>query len=243
MNIGQDFQKFTKNISEQDMIDYTKKIVKSSQTPMILEEREMRAYTMSVFDRLMMDRIIWIAGPVESRMSAIVEAQLMFLDSIEKKDITMYLSTPGGSVNAGLGIVSAMNMIKSDVSTICMEMCASMGSVLLSSGTKGKRHITLFGEVMTHMVSHGIEGNVQDTRISHLQAEKYNYILFKLLAKNCGKTFEELYELSRRDKWFNADDAVNFGLVDKVIPVPNIPTITELLEGFDYYYSKEILLK
>ena len=219
--------------------DVAKHQVKASVgTPMILEKREMRATQMSVFDRLMMDRIIWVSGAVESNMAAILQAQLMYLDSIEKKDISLHLDTPGGSVLSGLGIRDIMNYIKSDTATIDLGMCASMGSILLSSGTKGKRSSLMFSKVMTHMVSHGISGNVQDTRINQYEAEQYNYMLFKILAENTGRPFQEIYELSRQDRWFNSEEAKEYGLIDEII---GGGSITNMLDGFDDFYTKEIL--
>ena len=134
-----------------------------------------------------------------------------------------------------------MNYVKSDVGTTNVGMCASMGSILLSSGTKGKRSSLIFSKVMTHMVSHGSQGNIQETRINQKEAEKYNYMLFKILAENSGKSFDEVYELSRNDKWFNSDEAKKFGLVDNVIGTETNPTITEMMKGFDNYYKKEVL--
>jgi ATP-dependent Clp protease protease subunit len=212
-------------------------------TPYILEEREMRVTQIDVFSRLLKDRIIWVSGQVDQHMSDIVQAQLLFLDSAEKKDITLYINSPGGSVLCGLGIVDLMNYISSDVPTVNIGMCASMGSVLLSSGTKGKRSSLIYSKVMTHQVSHGTQGNIQDTRINQMEAEKYNYILFKMLAKNCEKTFEEVLEFSRRDRWYNSDEALKFGLIDEIIGTDKNPTITNMLEGFDEYYTKEVLNK
>jgi ATP-dependent Clp protease protease subunit len=211
-------------------------------TPYILEEREMRVTQMDVFSRLLRDRIIWVSGPVTQHMSDIVQAQLLFLDSVEKKDISLYINSPGGSVLCGLGIVDLMNYISSDVATINIGMCASMGSVILSSGTKGKRSSLVYSKVMTHQVSHGSQGVIEDTRISQLEAEKYNFILFKLLAKNCGKTFEEMLDSSRRDKWFNSKEALDFGLIDEIIGTKS-EGIDKQLEGFDSYYEKEVLNK
>lgn len=222
-------------------LNYYEKQVQSSMTPYILEEREMRVTQMDVFSRLLRDRIIWVSGPVNQHMSDIVQAQLLFLDSVEKKDITLYINSPGGSVLCGLGIVDLMNYISSDVATVNIGMCASMGSVLLSSGTKGKRSSLIYSKVMTHMVSHGTQGNLQDTRINQMEAEKYNYILFKMLAKNCEKTFDEMLESSRRDKWFNSDEALKFGLIDEVIGVDKQTSISSMLEGFEDYYNKEVL--
>lgn len=230
MEISKEFVKFATNHLGLD---------KSSLTPYILEEREMRATQMDVFSRLLMDRIIWVSGVVNQQMSDIVQAQLLFLDSVEKKDISLYINSPGGSVIHGLGIVDLMNYISSDVATINIGMCASMGSVLLSSGTKGKRSSLIYSKVMTHQVSHGTSGNIQDTRINQVEAEKHNYILFKMLAKNCGKTFDEVLEFSRRDKWYNSDEALQFGLIDEIIGLNKNDSITKMLEGFEEYYQKE----
>jgi ATP-dependent Clp protease protease subunit len=120
-------------------------------------------------------------------------------------------------------------------------MCASMGSVLLSSGTKGKRSSLIHSKVMTHQVSHGTRGNIQDTRIDQMEGEKYNYVLFKILAENCGKTFQEVLDFSERDAWYNSDEAKEFGLIDEVIGTDKSKTITNYLDGFDEYYQKEVL--
>lgn len=242
MNYKNEFQKFAmseKGISSLNLDYYQKHI--QGVTPYILEERELRATQMDIFSRLMMDRIIWVSGPVESRMASIIQAQLIFLETTDKKDISMYLDTPGGSVLSGLGIRDTMNYIKPDVATLNVGMCASMGSVLVSSGAKGKRSSLIYSKVMTHMVSHGTQGNVQDTRINQLEAEKYNYMLFKILAENCGKSFQEMYESSRHDKWFNSDEAKEFGLIDNVVGLNQNKSMTEMMEGFDEYYAKEIL--
>lgn len=239
MNYGKDFKKFalSEGISSMKLEQF------ENRTPYILEEREMRVTQMDVFSRLMRDRIIWVSGAVDQNMSDIIQAQLLYLDSIEKKDITLYINSPGGSVLSGLGIVDLMNYINSDVATVNIGMAASMGSVLLSSGTKGKRSSLVYSKVMTHQVSHGSQGVVEDTRINQLEAEKYNYILFKLLAKNCGKTFEEMLESSRRDKWFNSKEALDFGLIDEIIGLDKADSIDIQLEGFDEYYQKEVLNK
>jgi ATP-dependent Clp protease protease subunit len=207
----------------------------------VLEEREMRATQIDIFSRLMRERILWVSGAVNQRMSDIVQAQMLFLDSVEQKDITLYINSPGGSVLCGLGIVDLMNYIKSDVVTTNIGMCASMGSVLLSSGTKGKRSSLVYSKVMTHQVSHGTSGNIQDTRINQMEAEKYNYILFKMLAENCGKTIDEVLEFSARDRWYNSDEAKEFGLIDEVIKTDGTKSITEMLDGFDDYYKKSVL--
>lgn len=244
MNYKNEFEKFAmseKGISSLNLDYYQKHI--QGVTPYILEERELRATQMDIFSRLMMDRIIWVSGPVESQMASIIQAQLIFLETTDKKDISMYLDTPGGSVLSGLGIRDTMNYIKPDVATLNVGMCASMGSILVSSGAKGKRNSLIYSKVMTHFVSHGGHGNIQDTRINQLEAEKYNYMLFKILAENCGKTFEEMLESSRHDKWFNSDEAKEFGLIDNVVGLNQNKSMTEMMEGFDEYYTKEILKK
>ena len=212
MNYGKEFRKFamSEGISSLNLDTF-----ENSLTPYVLEERELRATQIDIFSRLMRERILWVSGPVDQRMADIVQAQLLFLDSVEKKDITLYINSPGGSVLCGLGIVDLMNYIKSDVATTNIGMCASMGSVLLSSGTKGKRSSLVYSKVMTHQVSHGTHGNVQDTRINQMEAEKYNYVLFKMIAENCGRTFDEVLEFSRRDRWYTSDEAKEFGLIDQ----------------------------
>ena len=244
MNIGQEFQSYyTKHLGKPslDLHNFNNHI-QNSMTPYILEEREMRVTQMDIFSRLMMDRILWASGPVDDRMGDIIQSQLIFLDNLnKKKDINLYLQTPGGSVLSGLGIRDTMNFITADVATTNIGMCASMGSVLLSSGTKGKRSSLIYSKVMTHMVSHGTNGNVQDTRIGQLEAEKYNYLLFKILAENCGKTFDEMLESSRNDKWFNSDEALEFGLIDKIVGLEKNQSMTDMMVGFDDYYEKEIL--
>lgn len=240
MNYGKEFRKFamSEGISSLNLDTF-----ENSLTPYILEERELRATQIDIFSRLMRERILWVSGPVDQRMADIVQAQLLFLDSVEKKDITLYINSPGGSVLCGLGIVDLMNYIKSDVATTNIGMCASMGSVLLSSGTKGKRSSLVYSKVMTHQVSHGTHGNIQDTRINQMEGEKYNYVLFKMLAENCGKTFEEMLEFSRRDRWYTSDEAKDFGLIDEVIKTEGTKSITEMLEGFEDYYNKEVMSK
>jgi ATP-dependent Clp protease protease subunit len=238
MNYGKEFRSFAKSegISTLALDQF-----EASLTPYILEERELRATQIDIFSRLMRDRILWLSGPVDQRMSDIVQAQLLFLDSVEKKDITLYINSPGGSVMCGLGIVDLMNYVSSDIVTTNLGMCASMGSVLLSSGTKGKRSSLIHSKVMTHQVSHGTRGNIQDTRIDQMEGEKYNYILFKILAENCGKTFQEVLDFSARDAWYNSDEAKEFGLIDEVIGIDKSKTITNYLDGFDEYYQKEVL--
>jgi len=196
---------------------YNNMMVTGSLTPMILEERELRVTQMSVFDRLMMDRIIWLAGPVNDRMSTIVQAQLMFLDNLGKKDITLHIDSPGGSVKSGLSIVDVMNYISSDCVTINTGMAASMGSILLGSGTKGKRFTLNYSRVMLHQVSTGANGNIQDIRLSIAEGEKYNEILFNLLGEYTNKDPKQVMSDATRDLWLNSTEAVDYGIVDEII--------------------------
>jgi len=242
MNLQKEFRKFALSDGISSLsLDYHEKMIENSLTPYILEEREMRVTQMDVFSRLLRDRIIWLSGVVNQHMCDIVQAQLMFLDSVENRDITMHINSPGGSVLHGLGIVDVMRYIKSDVATINTGMAASMGSILLSSGTKGKRSSLNFSKVMIHQVSSGAQGHVEDNRISQMESEKYNYILFKMLAENSGKSFQEVLDSARRDKWLNSQEALDFGFIDEIILTDKTSSITTLMDGFEDYYNKEIL--
>ena len=245
MDFGKDFRKYalSEGISSLNLDYFEKGLVENSMTPYILEEREMRVTQMDIFSRLMRDRILWVAGVVNTQMSTVVQAQLMYLDSVEKKDIKMHIDSPGGSVLAGLGMVDVMRYINSDVETINTGMAASMGSILLSSGTKGKRASLNFSKVMIHQVSSGASGHVEDNRISQMESEKYNYILFKMLAENSGKPFDEVLESARRDNWLNSQEALDFGFIDEIIITDKSTPITTYLDGFEDYYTKEVLRK
>lgn len=219
MDYGTEFRKYAqseKGISSLTM-DYHTKQIEASMTPMILEERELRATQMTVFDRLMMDRILWVAGPVNDRMSTIVQAQLMFLDSVEVKDIIMHIDSPGGSVKSGLSMVDVMDYIKSDIATINTGMAASMGSVLLGAGTKGKRSSLRFSKVMLHQSSGGFRGNIQDAEIDWKEWKEVNSILFDLLGDFCDKDPEQVKSDSQRDFWMSAQEAVDYGIIDEIV--------------------------
>jgi ATP-dependent Clp protease protease subunit len=184
---------------------YNNTQVSGSLTPYILEEREMRVTQMDIFSRLMMDRILWVAGPVNDQMSTVVQAQLMFLDNLEPgKTITMHVDSPGGSVKSGLSMVDVMNYVSSDIQTINTGMAASMGSILLGAGTKGKRYSLPSSKVMLHQVSAGAQGHVEDMRISIAEAIKYNDKLFGMLADYCGN-------------WLTADEALEYGIIDGIV--------------------------
>ena len=189
----------------------------ASMTPYILEEREMRVTQMDIFSRLMKDRIIWIGHEVNDHMSQIVQAQLMFLDNLSQDDITMHIDTPGGSVKSGLSMYDVMNYIHSDIITINTGMAASMGSILLGAGTKGKRYSLKHSRVMLHQLSSGTSGNIQDTRIQFEESEKYNKILFDILGNACDKKPSVVLKDAERDKWLNAEEAKAYGIIDDII--------------------------
>ena len=198
-------------------LHYYNQQVESSMTPYILEEREMRVTQMDIFSRLMRDRLLWVAGPVDDRMSTVVQAQLMFLDSTDKSDITMHIDSPGGSVKSGLSMVDVMQYISCDIRTVNTGMAASMGSVLLGAGTKGKRSSLRFSKTMLHQTSGGAGGNIQDARINFIEWEKTNKILFELLADFCGKTPDQVTKDSERDFWLTADEALHYGIIDEIV--------------------------
>ena len=189
-----------------------------SMTPAVIEERQMNATVISVFDRLMMDRLLWVAGPVNDRMSTIVQAQLLFLDQQDsKKTITMHIDSPGGSVKSGLSIVNVMEYVKAPIATVNTGMAASMGSVLLGAGTKGMRSSLRFSKTMLHQSSGGAMGNIQDARITMKEWEKTNQLLFELLGEYCGKSAEQVAKDAQRDLWLSADEALKYGIIDEII--------------------------
>ena len=198
-------------------LDYFEKNVSASMTPYILEEREMRATQIDIFSRLMRDRLIWVAGPVEDRMSTIIQAQLMFLDSSDSSDVTLHRDSPGGSVKAGLSIVDVMDYIKCDVATVNTGMAASMGSILLGAGTKGKRSSLRFSKTMLHQSSGGAVGNIQDAEITMKEWQKTNDILFNLLGQYCGKNPDVVKNDASRDLWLDANESLAYGIIDKII--------------------------
>jgi ATP-dependent Clp protease protease subunit len=188
-----------------------------SVTPMVVEDRPVQGTVISVFDRMMMDRILWFVGPVTESSATITQAQMMFLDTLSNEDVTMYINSPGGSVYAGLSILDVMDYIKSDVATVNVGMAASMGSVLLAKGTKGKRSATRYSRTMLHQSSGGAGGNIQDARIMMAEWERLNHVLFEILGGCCGKDAEAVKQDSSRDYWLLAPEAKDYGLVDEVI--------------------------
>ena len=219
MNHKSEFEKFARSeygVSS-SKLNYYQKQVEASMTPYILEEREMRVTQMDIFSRLMRDRILWVAGEVDDNMSTVVQAQLMFLDSVDDRDITMHIDSPGGSVKSGLSMVDVMEYISADIRTVNTGMAASMGSVLLGAGTKGKRSSLRFSKVMLHQSSGGFRGNIQDAKIDMKEWEEYNQILFELLGRYCDKKPEVVMKDATRDFWLGAEAAVKYGIIDEVI--------------------------
>ena len=217
--MNREFQKYA--MSEHGVsslkLDYYGKQVESSMTPYILEEREMRVTQMDIFSRLMRDRILWVAGPVNDYMSTIVQAQLMFLDSVDGTDITMHIDSPGGSVKSGLSMVDVMDYIKADIRTVNTGMAASMGSVLLGAGTKGKRSSLRHSTTMLHQSSGGFSGNIQDAEVDWAEWQKVNHELFVLLGKYCGKKPDQVKKDATRDFWLSAEEAVKYGIIDEIV--------------------------
>lgn len=211
------FQSFAKDKGISSLKLHYFQQFQNSMTPYVLEERQMNVTQIDVFSRLMLERIIWVAGPVDDQMSTIVQAQLMFLDSLDNLDITIHIDTPGGSVKSGLSMVNVMNYIKSDIRTICTGMAASMGSVLLGAGKKGKRSSLEDSEIMLHQSSGGAVGNIQDAEITMQWWKRKNDRLFELLGKYCDKTAEQVKQDATRDFWLTAQDAKEYGLIDEVI--------------------------
>lgn len=219
MDYGKEFSKYAMSdwgVSSSKM-DYYQQQIQGSMTPYILEERELRMTQMDIFSRLMIDRILWVAGPVNDNMSTVVQAQLMFLDNSANEDITMHIDSPGGSVKSGLSMVDVMEWIKSDIRTINTGMAASMGSVLLGAGTKGKRMSLKHSRTMLHQSSGGFSGNIQDAEVDWNEWQKINDELFELLGKYCGKKASQVKKDATRDFWLKADEAVKYGVIDGVI--------------------------
>ena len=198
-------------------LDYYQSQINASMTPYILEEREMRVTQMDIFSRLMMDRLLWVAGPVDDNMSTVIQAQLMFLNSNSNEEIKMHIDSPGGSVKSGLSMVDVMDYIDCDIRTINTGMAASMGSVLLGAGTKGKRMSLRFSRTMLHQSSGGFRGNIQDAEIDWKEWQKINDVLFELLGEYCGKTAEQVKEDASRDLWLGANDALEYGIIDEIV--------------------------
>jgi ATP-dependent Clp protease protease subunit len=217
MNHGKEFKRFAQGhqgISSMHLNDY----VDSSMTPYIIEERQMNVAQLDVFSRLMMDRIIFLGTGINDQVANIVQAQLLFLESVDpKKDIQIYMNSPGGSVHAGLGIYDTMQVISPDVATICTGMAASMGAVLLCAGTKGKRSALKHSRVMIHQPMGGAQGQASDMEITLLEILKLKKELYQIVSEHSGQSFDRVEKDSDRDYWMTSEEAKAYGMIDEVL--------------------------
>ncbi|MBR4788518.1 MAG: ATP-dependent Clp protease proteolytic subunit [Bacteroidales bacterium] len=185
--------------------------------PTIIEERKLNVLGMDVFSRLMMDRIIFLGAPIDDDVANIVQAQLLYLASSDQADISLYINTPGGSVSAGLGIYDTMQLIEPAVSTICTGIAASMGSVLLCAGEKGKRHALPHSRVLIHQPLGGAKGQASDILIAAKEIEKYRTELYEIISAHSGQPFKKVFKDADRDYWMTAAEAVEYGMVDSIL--------------------------
>lgn len=220
MNQNSEFQKYaTKHlgISSLKLHNY-QSIYDNYINPTIIEERQLNVAQMDVFSRLMMDRIIFLGTAINDYVSNIIQAQLLFLESIDaEKDIQIYLNSPGGGVYAGLGIYDTMQYVKPDIATICTGMAASMGAVLLCAGAAGKRMALKHSRVMIHQPSGGAEGQSSDIQIAAKQIQILKNELYQIISEHSGKSFEQVEIDSDRDYWMTSTEAKEYGMIDEVM--------------------------
>lgn len=187
-------------------------------SPTIIEERQLNVATMDVFSRLMMDRIIFLGAPIYDDAANIIQAQLLFLESVDpEKDIQIYINSPGGSVSAGLGIYDTMQLISCDVATICTGMAASMGAVLLTAGAAGKRQALPHSRVMIHQPLGGAQGQASDIEITAREIQKTKRELYEILSLHSGVSYKKIERDADRDYWLTAAEAKQYGLIDEVL--------------------------
>lgn len=187
-------------------------------TPNVIEERQMNIVGLDVFSRLMMDRIIFMGVPVNDYVANVVQAQMLFLESTDpKRDVQMFINSPGGSVIAGLGIYDTMQYISPDVGTICTGMAASMGAVLLTAGTKGKRTCLYHSRVMIHQPLGGMQGQVADMEIYYKLIKDQQKALYDILAHHTGQPYDKIEKDCDRDNWMTAEESKEYGLIDEVL--------------------------
>ena len=186
--------------------------------PTVIEKSQFGERAYDIYSRLLKDRIIFIGGAIDDYMANIVIAQLLFLESEDsKKDITLYVNSPGGQIQSGLAIIDAMNHIKPDIATVCVGMSASMGAVILSQGKKGKRYALPNSEVMIHQPLTGVEGQASDIEITAKHIISLKNKLYEMLAKATGKTKIQIEKDGDRDYWMSAEEAKKYGIVDEVL--------------------------
>jgi ATP-dependent Clp protease protease subunit len=219
MNYGQEFRKYAvkgQGISSSVVDSYIGNIEGMTRT--VIEERERRFAEIDVFSRLIADRIIFLGTPIDDYIANIVIAQMLFLQSLDaKKDIRMYINSPGGSVYAGLGIYDTMQFITPDVSTICTGLAASMGAVLLCAGANGKRSALPHSRAMIHQPLGGAQGQASDIEITAREIQKLKKELYDIISKHTGQTYDKVWQDSDRDYWMTAQEAKDYGLVDEVL--------------------------
>ena len=215
VNIEKDLRNFCRSKGV-DMSVYDG-FINSYLEPYVIEERNMPITSISVYSRLLMDRIVFLNTNIESTMANILTAQLLWLDQQSDKPINMYINSPGGSVIDGLQLIDTMNFINAPISTTCLGMAASMGAVILSCGEKGKRFVLPHSRVMIHQVSSGMSGTFSDMKIEFEQTERCKKDIYNILAKNIGKSYEEIEILCDRNNWFIGQEAVDLGIADEVV--------------------------
>jgi ATP-dependent Clp protease protease subunit len=220
MNILDDFGKYARSrhgVSSLSLHKYSS-VYGSYISPTIIEERQLNVASMDVFSRLMMDRIIFLGLPIDDYVANIIQAQLLYLDSADPaKDIQIYFNTPGGSVNAGLGIYDTMQYISADIATICTGMAASMGAVLLIAGKKGKRSALKHSRIMIHQPMGGAEGQASDIEITVREIVKLKKELYEIIALHSGNTYEKVEKDSDRDYWMTSQEAKDYGMIDEIL--------------------------
>jgi ATP-dependent Clp protease protease subunit len=216
MDYGKEFKKFATKEQGINSMHYDQLV--SSVTPYIIEERQLNVAQMDVFSRLMMDRIIFLGAAVNDYVANIIQAQLLFLESVDSsKDISIYINSPGGGVYAGLGIYDTMQFIKPDVATICTGMAASMAAVLMCAGKKGKRSALPHSRIMIHQPLGGAQGQASDIEITAREIMKLKDELYQIIAKHSGQTVEKVHDDSDRDYWMKAEEAKKYGMIDEIL--------------------------
>lgn len=216
-----DFQKFalSKGISTNTLDEYNKYRFKNYINPMILEERNSNIASIDIFSRLQVDRILFLNTEVCAEAINVLAAQMLWLEQQSDSDISLYCSSPGGEIYEGLKLIDVMDFIKPDVSTVCMGMVASMASVIANCGTKGKRYILPRARYLIHQPLSGVSGQVTDMKIHVEEAEKLKEELYRLLEQNTNLSYEEIWNMCERDNILTAQQAVDYGFVDKIIGI------------------------
>ncbi len=221
---GQEFIKYAvkdRGMSSMHLEKYVSSTI-TNLTPYIIEERQLNIQALDVFSRLMMDRILFLGSGIDDYVANVVQAQLLFLESTDaKRDIMMYINSPGGIVYSGLGIYDTMQYIQPDVATICTGMAASMAAVLLCAGTAGKRSALPHSRVMIHQPLGGAQGQASDIEITYKEIQKIKEELYDILAKHSGQEYQKIEADADRDYWMKAPEAKAYGMIDEVLERSN----------------------